>query len=40
MVVARELSGVYEFVTAPLPAPRGYRPVLEPDYPWDHFRNL
>ncbi|HXJ36575.1 MAG TPA: exosortase system-associated protein, TIGR04073 family [Candidatus Eisenbacteria bacterium] len=40
MVVARELTGVYEFVTAPLPVPRGYRPVLEPEYPWDHFQNL
>ena len=38
MIVAREVAGVYEFVTAPLPVPRGYRPVLEPEYPWDHFR--
>lgn len=36
-VVVRELVGVYEFVTAPFPVPRGYRPVIEPEYPWDHF---
>jgi len=40
MIVARELAGVYEFVTAPIPVPHGYRPVLEPEYPWDHFRRV
>jgi putative exosortase-associated protein (TIGR04073 family) len=40
MIVAREITGVYEFVTAPIPVPPGYRPVLQPEYPWDHFRNL
>ncbi len=40
MTVARELTGVYEFVTAPIPEPRGYAPVLEPEYPWDHFRHV
>lgn len=40
MIVARELTGVYEFVTAPIPVPHGYRPVLEPEYPWDHFRHV
>src|SRR5215472_11118855 len=28
MVVAREVTGVYETVTAPIPVPHGYRPVL------------
>jgi putative exosortase-associated protein (TIGR04073 family) len=37
MIVARELVGVYEFVTAPFPAPAGYRPILSPEYPWDYF---
>ncbi|HWP64293.1 MAG TPA: exosortase system-associated protein, TIGR04073 family [Candidatus Limnocylindria bacterium] len=37
MIVARELVGVYEFVTAPMPFPRGYRRILEPEYPWDYF---
>ena len=29
--------GVYEFVTAPLPAPSGFRPILQPEFPWDYF---
>jgi putative exosortase-associated protein (TIGR04073 family) len=37
MIVARELVGVYEFVTAPLPFPDNYRPILEPEYPWSYF---
>jgi putative exosortase-associated protein (TIGR04073 family) len=31
--VGRELVGVYEIVTFPVPAPRGYRPVMEPEWP-------
>ena len=38
MIVARELVGVYEFVTAPLPFPDNYRPILEPEYPWGYFQ--
>ena len=37
MIVARELIGVYEFVTAPFPAPPGYKPILSPEYPWSYF---
>lgn len=37
MTVARELVGVYEFLTAPFAAPPGYRPILTPEYPWDYF---
>ena len=33
MLVARELVGVYEFVTAPFPLPAGYQPILRPEYP-------
>ncbi len=36
MLVVRELVGVYEFVTAPLPAPADFRPILEPEFPWDY----
>lgn len=36
-LVVRELVGVYEFVSAPFPAPPGYRPILEPEFPWDYF---
>lgn len=37
MVVIRELVGVYEFVSAPFPAPEGYRPIIQPEYPWNYF---
>jgi putative exosortase-associated protein (TIGR04073 family) len=37
MIVVRELVGVYEFVTAPIPAPAGYRPIIQPEYPWGYF---
>jgi putative exosortase-associated protein (TIGR04073 family) len=33
----RTLVGLYEVVTFPAPVPRGYRPILEPDYPWELF---
>ena len=38
MIVPRVLVGVYEFVTAPFPAPAGYRPILQPEFPWDYFQ--
>jgi putative exosortase-associated protein (TIGR04073 family) len=37
MIVPRVLVGVYEFLSAPFPAPAGYRPILEPEFPWDYF---
>lgn len=37
MIPVRTLVGVYEFVTAPFPAPGHYDPVLEPEYPWGYF---
>ena len=37
MIVPRTLVGVYEFVTAPFPAPEGYRPLLQPEFPWSYF---
>ncbi|HZP41614.1 MAG TPA: exosortase system-associated protein, TIGR04073 family [Candidatus Binatia bacterium] len=37
MIVVRELVGVYELVSAPFPAPAGYRPIIRPEYPWDYF---
>jgi putative exosortase-associated protein (TIGR04073 family) len=36
-IVVRELVGVYEFVTAPIEAPEGYRPIIAPEFPWDYF---
>jgi len=37
MIVPRVLVGVYEFVSAPFPAPAGYRAILKPEFPWDYF---
>lgn len=36
-IVVRELVGVYEFVTAPFPLPAGFRPIIEPEFPWGYF---
>ena len=38
MIPVRELVGVYETVTAPIPAPEGYEPIIRPVYPWDYFQ--
>jgi putative exosortase-associated protein (TIGR04073 family) len=37
MIVVRTPVGVYETVTAPFPAPDGYRPIIRPEYPWSYF---
>ena len=37
MIVVRELVGVYEFVTCPLPVPSGFEPVIQPEFPWSYF---
>jgi len=36
-LVVRPLVGVYEFVTAPFPIPAGYKPIIQPEFPWDYF---
>jgi putative exosortase-associated protein (TIGR04073 family) len=36
-MIAREFVGVYEFVSAPVPWPDHYKPVMQPPYPWDRF---
>jgi len=38
MIVVRELVGVYEFLSAPFPAPPGYRPIIQPEFPWSYFQ--
>ena len=38
-LVARELVGVYEFVTAPFPVPANFEPVLQPEFSWDYFES-
>jgi putative exosortase-associated protein (TIGR04073 family) len=37
MIVARELVGVYEIVSAPFPVPEGYRAPIRPEFPWQYF---
>jgi hypothetical protein len=37
MTLVRPVVGVYELITAPFPAPEGYRPILKPEYPWSYF---
>lgn len=39
MVLVREVVGAYEIVTAPFPVPAGYKPAIQPEYPWDYFGN-
>ena len=36
-VVVRELVGVYEFVTSPFELPKGYAPIIQPEFPWSYF---
>lgn len=35
---SRELVGIYEVLTAPIPLPANYKPLLMPEYPWDYFK--
>lgn len=39
MMISRELVGVYEFLTAPFPVPAGFKPIIQPVYPWDYFEH-
>ena len=32
--VGRALVGVYEMVSFPIPCPANYKPVLQPEFPW------
>ena len=35
--VVRVLVGVYETLTAPIEVPKGFAPVIDPEFPWDYF---
>ncbi len=35
----RALAGLYDMVTFPVPFPKEYAPVVEPEFPWDHLPN-
>lgn len=37
--VGRALAGVYEMLSFPLPLPFGYRPLVRPEFAWQHFEN-
>jgi putative exosortase-associated protein (TIGR04073 family) len=37
--VASELVGVWELLTCPFPFPEGYKPILEPEFPWQYFED-
>lgn len=36
--VGRALAGVYDIVTFPLPLPKDYAPLIQPEFAWDHFK--
>ena len=36
-IVVRTLVGVYEFVTCPFEVPEGFRPIIQPEFPWSYF---
>ncbi len=33
----RELTGVYDVVTFPVPFPKGYKPIMKPEFPNEDF---
>ena len=36
--VAAEAVGTWEFLTCPFQFPKGYKPIMEPEFPWEPFR--
>ncbi len=39
-MAGRALSGVYDIVTAPVPMPAGYEPLVSPEFPWQNLQEL
>lgn len=35
--VAHEVVGVFELLTCPFETPPGYKPILNPEFPWEYF---
>ena len=35
--IPRALVGAYELASFPFPAPKGYVPIMEPEFPWQYF---
>jgi putative exosortase-associated protein (TIGR04073 family) len=38
-IVPRVLVGVYETISAPFPLPKGFVPIMEPEFPWTYFES-
>ncbi len=38
-LVVRELVGVYELLFCWAEAPAGFKPIIEPEFPWDYFED-
>ena len=38
--VTTEVVGVWEFISSPFEVPEGFKPLIEPEYPWDYFDAL
>jgi len=38
MTAVTELVGVWEIVTAPFEFPPDWKPILSPEFPWEHFQ--
>ncbi|TMA38852.1 MAG: exosortase system-associated protein, TIGR04073 family [Deltaproteobacteria bacterium] len=39
MIIPRVFVGVWEFLSAPFPAPPDFRPIIEPEFPWGYFES-
>jgi len=37
-MVATELVGVFELLSAPFETPPGFKPIMKPEFPWQYFR--
>lgn len=37
MFVTTEVVGLFEVLTCPFETPPGFKPILEPEYPWGYF---
>ena len=35
--MGREVTGVYDVVTFPVPFPKGYKPIMKPEFPADDY---
>jgi putative exosortase-associated protein (TIGR04073 family) len=33
----REITGVYDIVTFPVPVPKGYKPIMKPEFPAEDY---